>query len=171
MRKLRTKLAGVAGIFTVALGVGLAAAGPASAGTSGPNGCSVFGYQDANYGCVSVTTVDNANWTIVNSTLTVQAAPGFGYGGWVDTFTYTQKTGKGSHAGQSSSTGTVTDTTPYGTSTAPFTDTTGTQAPFSFTGGQVATNDDYAIAHAQYDMVYFNGGQNAYWFYPPQPSP
>lgn len=171
--KLRTRLAALASVPAVALGVGLAAAIPASAGSSGPDGCSVFGYQGADYGCVSVTTVDNANWRIVNATLTVQAAPGFGYGGWVDTFTYQQKIGQGSHTGEESSKGTVTDTTPYGSSTASFTDTPGHPVPFKFdtNTNSVVINDNDPIAHAQYAMVYYNGGQNAYFWYPPQPSP
>ena len=171
--KLYAKLAALASVPAVALGVGLAAAAPASAGTQGPGGCQTFGYQGADYGCVSQTIVDNANFRIVQTTLTVQAAPGSGYGGWVDTFTYQQKTGTGSHIGEASSTGTVTDTTPYGTSTVSFTDTPGTSTPFYWdsTSASLVVNDDYAIAHAQYDMVYFHGGQNACFFYPPQPSP
>lgn len=113
----------------------------------------------------------NSNWKIVNETLTVQAAPDFGYGGWIDTFTFTQKT----PAGQStptSLTGTVTLTTPYGTATVGFTATDPTALPFDVVSpAQLDVNGANStgtiIRNTEVEMVYsglYPGVNALYWF-------
>lgn len=170
--RLLLSLIVAAAAFTV-LPVGTAAAATPSGTTCGTMNT---GYVGAT-GCYSSTTVMNNNWTIVNSTLQVT-----GSYGWVSTFTFQQKTSvNGSKP--STSTGTVTDTTEYGTSTISFTAPSGSSAPFGVAGagGYTLTNgvvipegniyadgssaQGQAIFNAQYDMVYNQGGQNAgYWF-------
>lgn len=117
----------------------------------------------------SQTKTTNAQWTILNSTLALTYNP---YGsGWITTFTFTQKTPVtpvGSR--QAASFGTVTHTTPYGTSTESFEVPAGTVAPWTVTPAGNVVVDPYspaakAISVTQVAMVYEHGGQNAaYWF-------
>jgi hypothetical protein len=169
--KARTLLSVVAAAAAIsAIPVGTAVAGTHSADCGVMN----IGYQGAT-GCFSSTTVDNNNWTIVNATLQVT-----GSYGWVSTFTFQSKLSKKPGVASTAS-GTVTDTTEYGTSTISFTAPAGA-VPFGVAGNNTKLQGYWPIApgniwadgsspqgqalfNAQYAMVYNLGGQNAgYWF-------
>ena len=177
MKKLLTR--GLMGLAALAVPAGAAlalpmAANAAPATNNSTSASAIFGYQNGNAGTASKTVTVNSNWKIVNETLTVTPAPDFGYGGWTDTFTFTQKTPVGPLAA-TSLTGTVTLTTPYGTATSSFVASDPTVLPFDVTNpgslhvdgygsGNSTSNDIY---NTEVQMVYsgLNPGLNAwYWF-------
>lgn len=143
-------------------------AGDAGAGTNS----SATANDGVNAWTASKTVAVNNTWTIVNETSTVQTATPPGYAGWVDTFSFTQKTPHGQTVA-TSLTGTVTLTTPYGTATSGFVATNPNVLPFDITSGHLVVNGSYSnstaldIFNTEYQMVYsgLNPGVNAwYWF-------
>ncbi len=183
MKRTALALAGGAALALSTLVVGGGAAMAAGSATN-VNVCSqvnLTGYS----ACLTQNIVVNKNWTIADSTLTVT-----GSYGWVSTFTFEQKTPM--RAGITGfSSGTVTDTTEYGTSTEAFMAAAGATTPFGLApaGGYTLINGTtvpagniwadngsyyylpttsyggYSMLAAQIDLVYNQGGQNAgYWF-------
>jgi hypothetical protein len=141
------------------------------------------GYPSYNYywsnisADVTSSTTTNSQWVIKTDTMVLTVNDGT-YGGWKTTFTFQQKTPVAPVQNrQASSTGTVTDVTPYGTSSESFTAPVGTVAPWSVgpatdlsPNGNVQW-DPFNIAakvigDTQHDIVYVQGGQNTVLFMP-----
>lgn len=135
-------------------GMGLASAQPATSSTV--TATQLIGYQNSSTATATVTTVVNKNWTITNGTLVVQAAPGHGYEGWVDTFTYTKKVSVAD--GSTTFTGTVTLVTPYASDTRSLTFDTTSAMPFEVIDGSIALDVHSMAGQAYYaaevDMAY-----------------
>lgn len=115
--------------------MGIAAADPGTSSTD--TATQLIGYQDSSTATAPPSpTVQNKNWTITNGTLVVQAAPGWGYGGWVDTFTYTKKVSK-TDPSVTTLSGTVTLVTPYGSDTRSLTIDAASALPFGVSGDSI----------------------------------
>jgi hypothetical protein len=174
MKKLLTR--SFVGVAAVGLPLGASVALPtvASAAAATVTNSSATANDGVNAETATKSVTANSNWTIVNETLTVQTATPPGYAGWVDTFSFTQKTPANSQTA-TSLTGTVTLTTPYGTATSGFVATNPNDLPFDvvspgnlvvngYGSGHSTSNDIY---NTEYQMVYsgLNPGVNAwYWF-------
>jgi hypothetical protein len=173
MRKILA-VAALAAVSTVGL-AGTANAATTKAATPAPvtahddfmgDATAVFNNYVESTGDYNQTVTTNPNFQFTTTTLKTTYTP-YG-GGWTTTFTFVQKHSlDGSKKDEA--TGTVTHTTPYGTTTKAFTAPAGSVAPFSLVGDNI-TVDPYSAAAetiraTQNAIVYVDGGQNAaYWF-------
>jgi hypothetical protein len=171
---LKKLILGLAATAAIAAPLAMAAPAEAAVTASGSDSSmadAIPGFTD-NYAqshaeySTSVTT--NNQWVITTNTLKTFYEP---YNSsWVATFTFTTKVPVAPVQNHVASTsGTVTHTTGYGTTTEAYSVPNGTTTPWSIVGTNVVIDPSSAAARAIRDtqeaIVYQHAGQNAaYWF-------